>query len=44
MFDLLEPDHVVDGEDLEGEVLPAGSVPTQADSGKGACGNFLLTC
>ena len=44
MLDLLEPDDVVDGKDLEGEVLPARSVPTQADSGKGACSIVLLTC
>ena len=37
MFDLLEPDHVVDGEDLEGEVFPTGPIPTQADTSKGAC-------
>ena len=34
---LLEPDDVVDGEDLEGEVLPAAPVPAQADPGEGAC-------
>ena len=33
---LLEPDDVVYGEDLEGEVVPAGAVPAQADPGKGA--------
>ena len=43
MFDLLEPDHVVDGEDLEGEVFPTGPIPTQADTSKGACKNKKFT-
>ena len=43
MFDLLEPDHVVDGEDFEGEVFPTCPVSTQADTGKGACINKYLT-
>ena len=43
MFDLLEPDHVVDGEDLEGEVFPTGPIPTQADTSKGTCKNKKFT-
>ena len=36
MFYLLEPDDIVDGEDLESEVLAAGTVATQAHTGEGA--------
>ena len=38
MFYLLEPDDIVDGEDLESEVLAAGTVATQAHTGEGAWG------
>ena len=37
MFNLLEPDDVVYGEDFEGEVLPTWTIPAQADACKGAC-------
>ena len=36
MLDLLEPDDVVYGEDLEGKILPTRSIPAQTDAGKGA--------
>ena len=35
VLDLLESDDVVDGEDLEGEVVPRVPVPTQTDPGEG---------
>ena len=44
MFYLLEPDDIVDGEDLESEVLAAGTVATQAHTGEGAWGEFFQRC
>ena len=41
MFYLLEPDDIVDGEDLESEVLAAGTVATQAHTGEGAWGEVF---
>ena len=44
MFYLLEPDDIVDGEDLESEVLAAGTVATQAHTGEGAWGEVFQQC
>ena len=37
VFHLLQSDDVVDGEDLESEVVPAGPLSTQTNSGKCSC-------
>ncbi len=33
------PDDVMNGEDLEGEVITAGALPAQAHAGKSPCTN-----